>query len=93
MAKSIMQTEKECIVCRTTQNLELHHCIYGSANRKQSDKYGLTVWLCAEHHRGRAGAHFNKVLDAKLKKYAQERFEAVYGANTSFREVFGKNFK
>jgi hypothetical protein len=32
-------------------------------------------------------------MDDKLKKYAQERFEAVYGANTSFVEVFGKNFK
>ena len=93
MAKSIIQTEKECLVCQTTIGLELHHCIYGTANRKLSDKYGLVVWLCKPHHTGSAGVHRNKILDDKLKKYAQERFEAVYGENTSFREVFGRNYK
>lgn len=92
MAKSIMQTEKECFVCGTTLNLHKHHVIYGTANRKLSEKYGLVVWLCQEDHTGEDGVHFNKVLDTHLKKVAQERFEAEYGQNISFREVFGKNF-
>ncbi len=91
MAKSIIQSEKECLVCGSTYNLELHHCIYGSANRKLSDKYGLVVWLCKNHHTGNAGVHFNRVLDQKLKKFAQERYEAVHGDN--FLEVFGRNYK
>lgn len=28
----------------------MHHLIMGSANRKLSDKYGLTIPLCAECH-------------------------------------------
>lgn len=88
-----MQTmPNECFVCHTPYGLECHHVIYGSANRKLSEKYGLKVNLCHEHHTGSTGVHFNKDMDAKLKKYAQERFEAVYGQNTSFREIFGKNY-
>lgn len=90
--KSIIQTEKECYVCHTTCNLQDHHIIYGTANRKQSEKYGLKVWLCQEHHTGNTGVHFNKTLDLHLKKLAQEKFNAVYGANKSFLEVFGKNY-
>ncbi len=90
--KSILQTTKECYVCGTTYNLHEHHCIYGSANRKLSEKYGLKVWLCQYHHTGQAGVHFDKDLDTQLKKLAQTRFEAKFGANISFREVFGRNY-
>ena len=93
MAKSIMQTEKECFICGTTYDLHEHHCIYGSANRKQSERFGLKIWLCRMHHTGSSGIHFNKELDTKVKKLAQEKFEEVYGANTSFIEIFGKNYK
>ena len=93
MAKSIIQSNKECLVCGTTYGLHEHHVFGGSANRKLSEKYGLKVWLCGRHHNlSDEGIHFNKALDATLKKIAQERFEAVYGANTSFRAVFGKNY-
>lgn len=92
MARSIIQTEKECYVCGTTYNLHEHHCIYGTANRKQSEKYGLKVWLCLEHHTGQRGVHHNKDLDTQLKKLAQARFEAEYGQNIRFRDVFGKNY-
>jgi len=90
--KSIIQTEKECYFCGIPYNLHRHHIIYGTANRKQSEKYGLTVWLCQSHHTGCAGVHFNRELDLHLKKLAQKRFEAEYGANITFREVFGRNY-
>lgn len=92
MAKSIIQSDKECYVCGTTQNLHVHHIVYGTANRKLAEKYGLKCFLCMEHHTGQRGVHHNKDLDTQLKKLAQERFEAVYGQNISFRDVFGKNF-
>jgi hypothetical protein len=91
--KSIIQDKKECFICGTTYGLELHHCIFGNANRKLSDKYGLTIWLCHEHHTGDSGVHFNKEMDNQIKKLSQERFEEVYGALKSFVEVFGRNFK
>ena len=51
--KSILQKEKECYYCKTTLNLEEHHCLYGTANRRIAERFGLKVWLCSEHHRGR----------------------------------------
>ena len=54
MSKSIMQHEKECYICRKLvgagvplpgAGLEEHH-IFGAANRKLSEHYGLKVWLC-----------------------------------------------
>ena len=90
--KSIIQTEKQCFVCGTTFNLHDHHIIYGTANRKQSEKYGLKVWLCCEHHVGNTGVHNNRDLDMHLKKLAQEHFEARYGARNEFRRVFGKSY-
>lgn len=90
--KSVIQSDKCCFVCGTTLNLHCHHVFGGTANRKQSEKYGMKIWLCQEHHTGNAGIHFNKEMDNYVKRIAQERFEALYGANTSFREVFGKNY-
>lgn len=73
-------------------NLESHHVIYGNSNRKQSEKYGLKVWLCHEHHTGNTGVHFNKPLDMYLKKLAQKHFEANYGDTDDFRKAFGKSY-
>lgn len=94
MAKTksiIVECMDNCFVCGSPY-VEVHHVFYGTAKRKLSDKYGLIVPLCEEHHRGQTGVHFNRDLDLHLKKLAQEKFEALYGANTSFREVFGKNY-
>ena len=92
MAKSIIvNCMDNCFVCGSPYT-EIHHVIYGTANRKLSDKYGLVVPLCHEHHRGQTGVHFNRDFDTSLKKLAQEKFNAVYGANKSFLEVFGKNY-
>ncbi len=90
--KSVIQENKECLVCGTTYNLHDHHIFFGTANRKKSEKYGMKCWLCQEHHTGSAGVHFRRDLDLHLKKLAQAKFEALYGSNTSFIEVFGKNY-
>lgn len=99
MAKSIIQKEKECFVCRmylgveTKQNLHRHHVFEGTSNRKQSEKYGMTVWLCAPHHNmSNDGIHFNKVLDLKVKEYAQSIFEANLGNRDDFRRIFGRSY-
>jgi hypothetical protein len=90
--ESVLQKVKECYVCRTTMNLQDHHICYGTANRKQSEKYGLKVWLCQEHHTGNTGVHFNKDLDMHLKKIAQEHFEAEIGSREDFRRIFGRSY-
>jgi hypothetical protein len=94
--KSILQKEKQCLVCGNTQ-VEEHHVIYGTANRKLSEKYGLKVWLCNKHHTASlyldksTAVHFNKVFDEKLKKMAQRKFEEVY-PELDFLKVFGRNY-
>lgn len=90
--KSILIEDMEhCMVCGKP-NPEEHHVIYGTSNRKWSEKYKLKVPLCAEHHRGPVlSPHFNKEFDLELKKFAQEAFEKEY-PELSFREIFGKNY-
>ena len=90
--KSVIRDSKECYVCQTTYNLHDHHIFFGTANRKQSEKYGMKVWLCQEHHTGSAGVHFNKPLDLHLKKLAQETFEGLYGDRNEFIRVFGESW-
>lgn len=92
MAKSIIQNEKECLVCKSRGALHEHHVLYGVANRKLSDKYGLTVWLCPAHHTGyKYGVHFDHELDLEIKKLAQHKFEEIY-SHEEFMRVFGKNY-
>ena len=89
---SIVQRERECLVCKDTTHLQLHHCIYGTANRRNSDKYGLTVWLCHRHHNGsNYSAHFNKNLDIRIKQMAQEAFEKTH-TREEFMAIFGKSW-
>ena len=90
--KSVLQDEMQCIVCRTTHNLHEHHVFFGTANRKNSEKYGFKVWLCSRHHNGsNYGVHFNRNLDLKLKRMAQAKFEETH-TREEFRAIFGKSY-
>lgn len=90
--KSILQKDKQCYHCKTTRNLEEHHCLYGTANRKISERFGLKVYLCSEHHRGKNGVHGqNKYLDITLKQLAQKKIEESR-TREDFIKIFGKNY-
>lgn len=90
---TVLQSAKECYVCATTYNLHSHHVLYGTSNRKKSEKYGLKVWLCAHHHNmSNEGVHFNKALDLRLKTMAQEYYEEHYGSREDFRREFSKSY-
>lgn len=80
------------MVCRST-HVVWHHVIYGTANRRLSDYYGLIVPLCPFHHNESSeGVHFNKKLDLHFKRLAQTKFEEHY-PDLNFVEIFGKNYK
>ena len=89
---SIMQEEKCCYVCGTTQNIHLHHIYFGK-NHKISDQYGFTVYLCGKHHnQSNQGVHCgNKMLDLMLKKHCQMVFEESHG-HEAFMALIGKNY-
>ena len=93
MTESIVTKDSEhCFICGSSSGLEIHHCLFGTANRKLSDKYGLTVPLCPDCHRGPKGVHHNKQLDLHIKRYAQMQFEKEYSFER-FMEVFKKNYR
>ena len=90
--KSIIQNKKECFVCKTIYNLHNHHIFYGTANRRLSEKYGLKVWLCGNHHNlSNEGVHFNRKLDLYIKKIGQAAFEKTH-TREEFMKIFGKNY-
>ena len=94
MAKSIIQSKKECYITRSIYNLHKHHIFEGIANRKQSEKYGLWIYLRADwHNLSNYGVHFNKELDLKLKRMAQRRWQEYYNkTKEDFIARYGKNY-
>lgn len=91
MAESIIQTERACYFCGRTDELERHHIFAGVANRRISDKYGLTVWLCHEHHTGKDGAQYDREKSLLLKQEAQKAFQAIYGRK-QWMNLIRKNY-
>ena len=91
--KSIIKDIEEWYICHTTNDLHLHHCIHGTANRKLSDKYGLTIYLCAFHHDmgGKNCVHDNAKLDYIIKQKAQQCFEEFY-PDKDFIKIFGRSY-
>lgn len=89
--KSILQSEKECFMCGTALNLERHHVIFGTAGRKISDKLGLTVWLCHEHHQGKFGPHQDRETDLRLRRFAQSCYEDKR-SRKEWMEKIGRNY-
>ena len=91
--KSILQTNKECYVCKTTYNLHLHH-IYFGPNRKVSDKNGFVVYLCQYHHEGTYGVHGKNgnELNKKLKQECQKKYEQAH-TREEFIKLIGRNYQ
>lgn len=92
MKKSIVTDDMEyCIVCGRPRQA-VHHVFFGTALRKISDKHGFVVPLCNDHHTGANGVHFNKVLDQKIKQYAQRKYEAAGHSRDEFRKLIGRSY-
>lgn len=92
MKTSIIQPEDDrCFICGSRVNLECHHAMHGTANRKIAEQYGLTVMLCREHHTGPLGVHQDIILDERVKKAAQTAFQRIYGRSLWMR-LFRKNY-
>ena len=91
--RSIVQSERECFVCKTTMSLELHH-IFGGAYRKKSDRLGLTVYLCHKHHNEPPyGVHHNRERMDWLRAIGQRRYiEHYHKTKDDFIREFGRNY-
>lgn len=92
MAKSIVVKDfTKCLFCG--RPMEAKHHVFGGSNRRNSERFGLTVPLCNEHHNmSNHSVHMDRDMDIKVKAMAQIAFENKYG-HEKFMQVFGKNFK
>ena len=96
MSKSIMPDDmpEVCWTCGKVGPTDVHH-IFGAANRKWSEKYGLTVHLCRECHRR---VHDNKYAMDSLHKAGEQQYCDVYFPGDmnhgmiDFRQIFGRNY-
>ena len=92
-----MMCYRRCFLCHRTETsynrLEVHH-IFGGANRKLSEKYGLTVTLChACHNEPPDGVHYNADIALYVHQYGQRKAMKEQGWTVDeFREIFGKNY-
>lgn len=89
--KSIMQDFKECYICHTRENLQLHH-IYGAYDRKASDRNGFTVWLCLDHHTGRNGVHGHPEELRNLRVICEMKWLSLGHTEDEFIKLIGKNY-
>jgi hypothetical protein len=63
----------------------------GNPNRKNSEEYGLKIWLCLEHHRGQTGVHSDQALCDFVHRTAQQAFEKEH-SREEFMTIFGRNY-
>ena len=91
--KSIVQDldQGRCFLCGRTQNLELHHIMHGTANRRLATLYGLTCLLCHTHHTGKFGVHNDAELNRQLQMIAQTAFERTH-TRQEWIKIFEKNY-
>ena len=91
MAQSILQKSRMCFICGSVVGVEEHHIFAGTANKKISEKYGLKVYLCREHHTGKNGAQYNPKLNRALKRLAQIAFEGKH-SREEWMAIIGENY-
>lgn len=93
MAQTIFQNNKECYITQSTSGLHKHH-IFGGANRRKSERYGLWVWLRADwHNMSGYGVHYDKELACRLKREAQAAAMQEYGwTKEQFIAIFGRGY-
>ena len=69
-----------------------HHVVFGTAERKLSERHGLKIYLCPDHHEfSEEAVHRNKDINLMLRKAA----EIVFITKNSYEEwmkIFGKNY-
>lgn len=92
--ESILQSEKRCWLCGRAgpEHLDRHH-VYAGGMRNQSERYGLTVYLCHDscHENGTYAVHRSRATRERLQAWAQEQAMAFYG--WSMEDWMGRFYK
>ena len=96
----MLNNDKRCFVCGTANDLHIHHIFEGTANRKKSEEDDMKIYLCGYHHNmSNAGIHYNKELELKVKKLAQQVWMKQFVPNLpledqieAFIKRYGRNY-
>lgn len=93
--KSILQTKKECLICKTPFDLHVHHVFEGNGRKQISEREGLVVWLCPFHHNASShSVHLNEALNKKVKRWSEQKWLEHNKDKTveDFIRLFRKNY-
>lgn len=82
-----------CLICGKPK-VDLHHLVFGIANRKLSDEDELIIPVCREHHEL---LHKQSAISRIMGQLAYERDKCEQGysvdaARESFRIRYGKSY-
>lgn len=87
-----MKEFEECEICGRYDYLVRHHVFFGTANRKQSEKWCMVARLCSKCHTDGEGAvHRCRATDLALKERYQRKFEQTH-TREEFMKIFGRNW-
>ena len=95
--KSIIQADREhCFICGKNASAEYfgldEHHVYGAFNRRNSEKYGLKVYICHDSCHIN-GVHKNAELNRKVQAIVQKRAMDKYSWDEeTFISIFGKSY-
>lgn len=98
-------SRRECLLCREEadmngyygelghRGLHRHHIMFGTAERRKAEHYGLWCYVCQKRHHeyGPGAPHANRDVDLHLKRIAQTEFEKRYPHELWMSE-FGRNY-
>lgn len=93
---SILHDGESCYLCGRNgcgDPLDWHH-VFGGANKKIAERYGLKVRLCHNrcHIFGKDAVHQKAEVAHKLQEEAQLAWEENYGDRAEFMRLFGRNY-
>lgn len=94
MAKSILQSEKECYITGQRNNLHKHHIYFGNPGRKISEDNGFWCYLAGRlHNQSQHGVHGRDghELDLMLKRHCQMAYEKTH-SREEFMQLIGRNY-
>lgn len=91
--RSVLETEPGvCYICGRWCQTHKHH-LFGGPNRKHSEREGLYVYLCPEHHNmSNHSVHMDVKMNRWLQQEGQEAYENIY-SHEQFMRIFGRNYK
>lgn len=79
---------ERCFRCGKHTELDLHHIMHGSANRRWSTRFGLLCWMCRDCH---TLVHIDALENKRLQRIAQQAFEKKY-SRAEWMKIFRKNY-